>query len=102
MRSGHSVQSAMCFRAPGASAWPRAAGLIVSAVLTSAYATTSYSQVPNILPLAGAGCAVSPVVAKGSFDVGPGQRYTELQQIPWLSLRSGDVVNIYYRAEPYR
>ena len=34
--------------------------------------------------------------------VGPGQTYTELEQVPWESLRAGDTVRIFHRAEPYR
>lgn len=37
-----------------------------------------------------------------TYDVGPGKPYTELTNVPWLSLQAGDVVNIHYRAEPYR
>lgn len=34
--------------------------------------------------------------------MGPNQTYTELTQVPWLSLQAGDVVNIHYRSTPYR
>ena len=37
-----------------------------------------------------------------TYDIGPGRKYTEVSEVPWLSLTAGDVVNIYYRAEPYR
>ncbi|TAK92659.1 MAG: hypothetical protein EPO09_15065 [Aquabacterium sp.] len=37
-----------------------------------------------------------------TYNVGPGKTYTELTNVPWLSLQAGDVVNIHYRAEPYR
>lgn len=35
------------------------------------------------------------------FRVGPGKEYTELNQVPWLSLLPGDRVFIYWRATPY-
>lgn len=37
-----------------------------------------------------------------TYNVGPGKTYTELTNVPWLSLQAGDVVNVYYRTEPYR
>lgn len=36
-----------------------------------------------------------------TFNVGPGQTYTELDAVPWSTLTAGDVVNIYYRTTPY-
>jgi hypothetical protein len=36
-----------------------------------------------------------------TYNVGPGQTYTTLTTVPWLSLQPGDVVNIYYQATPY-
>ncbi|WP_290873714.1 hypothetical protein [Aquabacterium sp.] len=37
-----------------------------------------------------------------TYNVGPGKTYTELTDVPWLSLQAGDVVNIFYRSTPYR
>ena len=37
-----------------------------------------------------------------TFNVGPGQKYTELTEVPWLSLQAGDVVNVFHRPTPYR
>ncbi|RZI86269.1 MAG: hypothetical protein EOP38_01785 [Rubrivivax sp.] len=37
-----------------------------------------------------------------TYNVGPGQQYTELTNVPWLSLQAGDVVNIHYRSTPYK
>ncbi|WP_374317778.1 hypothetical protein [Aquabacterium sp.] len=53
------------------------------------------------------GSAASPCTQalRGShttYDVGPGRTYTDLQDVPWLSLEAGDVVNVHYRPEPYR
>jgi len=35
------------------------------------------------------------------YNVGPGQTYTNVEDVPWESLNAGDTVNIYYRATPY-
>lgn len=37
-----------------------------------------------------------------AYDVGPGEEHTELDTVPWLSLKAGDVVNIAYRDTPYK
>jgi hypothetical protein len=47
-------------------------------------------------------CAGALQGSHATFNVGPGQTYTELNDVPWLSLQAGDVVNIYRRNEPYR
>jgi hypothetical protein len=48
------------------------------------------------------GCS-QPLSGSGTtYNVGPGQRYADLQEVPWLSLQAGDVVNVFYRPEPYR
>jgi len=47
-------------------------------------------------------CSQAVQGSHATYNVGPGQTYTELTQVPWLSLVAGDVVNIYYRATPYR
>jgi VCBS repeat-containing protein len=36
-----------------------------------------------------------------TFHVGPGQTMLHPDEVPWPSLTAGDVVNIYYRPEPY-
>lgn len=36
-----------------------------------------------------------------TFDVGPGQEHADLSTVPWLTLQSGDVVNIHPREAPY-
>lgn len=44
-----------------------------------------------------------PATAAGTrYDVGPGQAYAELDDVPWLSLAAGDVVLIHHRDAPYR
>ena len=47
-----------------------------------------------------------PLDATGTgsrYDVGGGNNYaSELSEVPWQSLQPGDVVNIYYRATPYK
>ncbi|MEN9451657.1 MAG: hypothetical protein RLZZ369_716 [Pseudomonadota bacterium] len=47
-------------------------------------------------------CSTALTGSHQTYDVGPGKTYTELTDVPWLSLQAGDVVNIYYRATPYR
>lgn len=39
--------------------------------------------------------------ANRTFHVGPGQALSHPDEVPWPELTAGDVVNIYYRAEPY-
>mgnify|MGYP003633882539 CR=1 FL=1 len=47
--------------------------------------------------------AVSPAGRGRQFDIGGGNQHgDELDDVPWQSLRPGDVVNIYYRESPYR
>lgn len=36
-----------------------------------------------------------------TYNVGPGQIYTELGDIPWISLTEGDIVQIHWRSTPY-
>jgi hypothetical protein len=54
----------------------------------------------------GGSTAVYPVPdassAKRVFDVGPDYAYREIAEVPWLALKSGDLVRIHYRQEPYR
>jgi hypothetical protein len=52
--------------------------------------------------LSSTACSSRLVGKRTTYDVGPGQPYTELTQVPWLSLQGGDVVNIHYRSTPYR
>ena len=37
-----------------------------------------------------------------TYDVGTGKTYPEPDTVPWCALVAGDVVNIYWRATPYR
>jgi hypothetical protein len=48
------------------------------------------------------GCSTRVTGSGHTIDVGPGHALTELTDVPWLSLRAGDVVNIHHRSEPYR
>lgn len=41
------------------------------------------------------------VVSSTTYEVGPGQTYTDPSQVPWLTLVAGDIVRIHYRATPY-
>jgi hypothetical protein len=54
-------------------------------------------QVPSTAP-----CSSALKGTHKTFDVGPQRQFEELDKVPWLSLQGGDVVNIYYRPEPYR
>jgi hypothetical protein len=64
-------------------------------------ARTAWPPAPRE-PASANGCS-KPLTGSGTtYHVGPGQPITELTDVPWLSLRAGDVVNIYHRAEPYR
>jgi hypothetical protein len=36
------------------------------------------------------------------YNVGPGQTYANIIDVPWESLNAGDTVNIYYRPTPYK
>jgi len=36
------------------------------------------------------------------YNIGPTQNLSSLDEVPWLSLQAGDVVNIHYRLQPYR
>tara|TARA_B110001454_G_scaffold218046_1_gene244897 strand:+ start:1108 stop:2898 length:1791 start_codon:yes stop_codon:yes gene_type:complete len=48
------------------------------------------------------GCAGPLIGSSRTLNVGPGQTYAELTDVPWLSLGAGDVVNIYYRDIAYK
>lgn len=37
-----------------------------------------------------------------TFEVGPGRAYLELRDVPWLTLRACDQVNVFWRETPYR
>jgi hypothetical protein len=45
--------------------------------------------------------AIQPVRAE-TYEVGPGQELSALEEVPWESLEAGDVVLIHARSEPYR
>ncbi len=48
-------------------------------------------------------CALSPAGSFGAtYDVGPGQPYAAIGDVPLESLAAGDLVRIHWRAEPYR
>ncbi|RME27581.1 MAG: polysaccharide-degrading enzyme [Deltaproteobacteria bacterium] len=54
----------------------------------------------SAIPLILLTCAV-PVMA-AEYRVGPGQALSELDEVPWESLAPGDLVEVYWRPEPYR
>lgn len=45
---------------------------------------------------------IQPASAATTYNVGPGQAYANIGDVPWESLNAGDTVNIYYRATPYK
>ena len=45
--------------------------------------------------------AISATQGATTYNVGPGQSYLEPDTVPWADLKAGDVVNIFYRPEPY-
>jgi hypothetical protein len=49
-----------------------------------------------------ANSALDAVSPGNRYDVCPNCRYTELTTVPWNTLSAGSVVNVFYRAEPYR
>ncbi len=59
---------------------------------------------PSVAPavLAMTPCAPSGVVGATDYQVGPGQTYTELDQVPWENLRAGDTVRIHHRSTAYK
>lgn len=76
------------------------AGSATTAVtVTAPPATTPPAGTPPVM--AGSSACSSAMTGLRTFDVGPGKTYTELTQVPWYTLRAGDVVNIFHRATPY-
>lgn len=94
---------------------PIALAIALAAILESPQATPpgtrdSHTQpVPDhrswpplvLAPLAGV-CAAAIQGSRRTYNVGPGRQFEELTDVPWLSLRAGDVVNVFHRATPYR
>ncbi|WP_130482459.1 hypothetical protein [Sphaerotilus mobilis] len=62
--------------------------------------TSSPAIAPAILALTP--CAPSGVTGATDYQVGDGQAYTELEQVPWENLRAGDTVRIHHRATAYK
>jgi len=61
-------------------------------------AATAKSPRPSAPPAAG--CEKS---ANGTtYEVGEGQKYTRIVDVPWQKLGAGDTVRIHWRKEPYR
>ena len=53
------------------------------------------------LPLSCVTTAMTAASGSTTYTVGPGQKYTSLTSVPWLSLKPGDVVNVNYQPTPY-
>ncbi|MDP4299895.1 right-handed parallel beta-helix repeat-containing protein [Leptothrix discophora] len=95
----------------------RLAGAILATTLASACGSGSGSGGPGLqdrgapapassaapqAALALAACQPSGIAGAVDHAVGPGQRYTELDQVPWESLKAGDTVRILPRPTPYK
>jgi parallel beta helix pectate lyase-like protein len=46
--------------------------------------------------------ALPRAAAGADYEVGPGQKYGAIAEVPWESLAPGDTVSIHWRPEPYR
>lgn len=66
----------------------------------AAYSTGDWP--PAFVPSSNSACSTPLIGSHQTYDVGPGKAYTELTDVPFMSLVAGDVVNIYYRSTPYR
>jgi hypothetical protein len=62
------------------------------------------SSWPPAVKLQASSSCIRPrlIGAHRTYDVGTGKPYTDLNQVPWLQLTAGDVVNIHYRAAAYK
>jgi hypothetical protein len=60
--------------------------------------TRPWPPAPCTPPLA---CSTPLTGSHHTYNVGPDQAYPDLTGVPWLSLGAGDVVNIFYRPQPY-
>ncbi|MDP4299897.1 right-handed parallel beta-helix repeat-containing protein [Leptothrix discophora] len=85
---------------PGEAGRPAASGASTLPVTLPAD-TEPWPPAPRPLVPAN-GCSTALKGSGTTYDVGPGKPLTELDQVPWLSLQAGDVVNIHHRAQPYR
>ena len=80
---------------------PGKSGEAVSSTASAPAKDAAWPPAPRE-PVSADGCS-KPLTGSGTtYHVGPGQAISELTDVPWLSLRAGDVVNIHHRAEPYR
>lgn len=61
---------------------------------------TSRPDAGDFVPPVSVDC--SHVGTGTAYDVGDGQTYASLGEVPWYALGPGDTVRIHFRAEPYR
>jgi hypothetical protein len=47
-------------------------------------------------------CLLAPQASARTFEVGPGQPFEAIGEVPWERLQAGDTVRIHWRPEPYR
>lgn len=51
------------------------------------------------------GLLLLPLLSIGqaaTYEIGPGRQFTSIGAAPWATLKPGDTVSIYWRADPYR
>jgi parallel beta-helix repeat protein len=53
----------------------------------------------TLLPVTG---TMNVAHAAQVYEVGPGQAYLQISDVPFQSLKAGDIVRIHWRAEPYK
>jgi hypothetical protein len=70
-------------------------------VSLAAFSIAVQNVIDSTVP-AVAACSSALTGTHATYNVGPGKTYAELTDVPWLALQAGDVVNIHYRATPYR
>jgi hypothetical protein len=76
----------------------------VTATFTASVSQGSGAWPPPVQLSTATSCvttAISAPAGSTTYNVGPGKTYTSLTSVPWLSLKAGDVVNIYYQPTPY-
>ncbi len=47
-------------------------------------------------------CCLETNVEAAIYEVGPGQKYSLVEKVPWENLLAGDEVHIHWRPQPYR
>jgi hypothetical protein len=85
-------------------------GIIVALIAVLFGATPVSAQCVGVTPAAAGGgvmdpCKTAIAVPEGkgtSYNVGPGQPFKNIGDVPWYKLEPGDTVYIHHRDQPYR